>query len=107
MMASNDKIYRIIDANANRAREGLRVVEEYLRLACDCADLTVRLKHLRHGITEALSALHSDERFITARQSDTDVGATEPAGSEGRRDDVDNIVVSNFRRYQEALRELE
>ena len=106
-MTADAKIYRILDANANRAREGLRVVEEYLRLVCDSADFTTRLKNLRHGITGAMVLMRIDEKLIMARQSDTDVGATRPVGSEGSRIDSEHIVTANLRRSQEALRVLE
>jgi len=100
-------IYRIIDANANRAREGLRVVEEYLRLAKDSADFSARLKDLRHRVTGAVISMDADERLIGARRSDTDVGATDPVGPEKERRDLNHLVTANLRRSQEALRVLE
>ncbi len=106
-MAADEKIYRILDANANRAREGLRVVEEFLRMVRDDAEFTLRLKNLRHSVTDAVGSMNVDEKLIEARQSDADVGATEPAGSEGNRDDFGHIVTANLRRSQEALRVLE
>ncbi len=106
-MIRDARIYRILDANANRAREGLRVVEEYPRLIHDDAHFTSRLKALRHGITEAIACVGIDEKLIKARQSDADVGATTPEGPEASRVDLDHIVTANLRRAQEALRVLE
>ena len=106
-MAVDAKILRILDANANRAREGLRVVEEYLRFVHDSADFTVRLKQLRHRITGAVMSMGVDEGLVMARESDTDVGATEPAGTEADRLDFAHIVTANLRRSQEGLRVLE
>lgn len=106
-MGMDAKLYRILDANANRAREGLRVVEEYLRLVCDSADLTSLLKNLRHGITDAMASMQLDEKLIVARQSDTDVGAAATTNSEVNRSDFGHIVAANLRRSQEALRVLE
>jgi thiamine-phosphate pyrophosphorylase len=106
-MTENNKLIRILDANANRAREGLRVVEEYLRLARDSAPLSARVKELRHGVTEAMASLGMDAELIEARESDTDVGASDPKGSEGDRSDMRHIVTANLRRSQEALRALE
>lgn len=103
----NTDIYRIIDANANRAREGLRVVEEFLRLAKDSADFSARLKDLRHRVTGAVMSMHAGEKLISARRSDTDVGATDPAGPEKERSDLSHLVAANLRRSQEALRVLE
>ncbi len=106
-MAADPKLYRILDANANRAREGLRVVEEYLRLVCDSADYSARLKKLRHGITDAVASMGMGGEQLAARESDSDVGATAPEGSEGNRRDLGHIVTANLRRAQEALRVLE
>ena len=104
MAVDNTDIYRIVDANANRAREGLRVVEEYLRLAKDSADFSARLKDLRHRVTGAILSMHADEKLIAARQSDTDVGATAPGGPEKERRDLNHKVAANHRRWEEALR---
>jgi len=106
-MNANSKLYRVLDANANRAREGLRVVEEYLRLVRDIAPFSTRIKELRHGITEVMASLGLEKELIEARESDTDVGATDPKGSEGSRGDMRHIVTANLRRSQEALRVLE
>jgi thiamine-phosphate pyrophosphorylase len=107
VMIADDKLHRIMDANANRAREGLRVVEEHLRLVRDNADFTARVKALRHAVTGAIISMKIDDKLIQARQSDTDVGATEPVGPEGDRTSSNDIVTANLRRSQEALRVLE
>ena len=43
---------RIIDANLNRAAEGLRVLEDIARLGLNDASLSERLKTLRHELTQ-------------------------------------------------------
>lgn len=48
---------RTLDAAANRAREGLRVVEDYVRFSLDDAHLSRLLKELRHELTERLADL--------------------------------------------------
>ena len=106
-MEAGPKLYRILDANANRAREGMRVVEEYVRLGLDDVSFSARLKDLRHAITQAVIAMGLDDELIAARESDTDVGATKPEGTEGNREDISHIVTANLRRCQEALRVLE
>jgi thiamine-phosphate pyrophosphorylase len=106
-MANDLKLYRVLDANANRAREGLRVVEEYLRLVCDDSSFSTRIKELRHAITESVVSMQIGDKLINARESDTDVGATDPKGPEGDRSDMLHIVTANLRRSQEALRVLE
>ncbi len=106
-MTETNKLYRVLDANANRAREGLRVVEEYLRLVRGSASFSARVKELRHGITAAMASMGIEKELIAARESDADVGATDPEGSEGSRADMAHIVTANLRRSQEALRALE
>ena len=49
-------ILRIIDANANRAREGLRVLEEHARFVLADALLTERVKACRHRLRAVLDA---------------------------------------------------
>jgi thiamine-phosphate pyrophosphorylase len=64
---------RILDASANRAREGLRVVEDFVRFALDDPGLTRRLKEIRHRLAGALSGL-DPELLIDARDTRGDVG---------------------------------
>ena len=106
-MQADKSVYRILDANANRAREGLRVVEEHFRMALDDAETSRRLKDLRHAVTGAISSMGIDGELIASRRSDTDVGATPPVGTEGTRTDFAHLVTANLRRSQEALRVLE
>ena len=47
----NKKIYRVIDANLNRAKEGLRVCEDTVRFILKDKILTKKIKKLRHDIT--------------------------------------------------------
>jgi hypothetical protein len=44
----NGPVLRLIDANANRAREALRVVEDYCRFVLNDETLSGSLKSLRH-----------------------------------------------------------
>ena len=106
-MENDLTLYRILDANANRAREGLRVVEEYLRLVCDDAAFSARIKELRHAVTAAVVSMGVEDQLLAARESHADVGATAPEGSEGNRDDMRHVIAANLRRTQEALRVLE
>ncbi len=53
---------RILDASANRAREGLRVVEDYVRFVLDDPGLTRRLKEVRHRLAQAERGL--DEQLL-------------------------------------------
>jgi len=99
-------LLRIIDAEANRATEGLRVVEDYIRFILNDRHLTELAKQLRHELTAALKPFSATDR-LAARQSDSDVGAmlATPAGSE--RCQPTDVAAASFKRIQQALRSLE
>lgn len=100
------QLYRIIDANANRAREGLRVVEEVARFVREKPDLTARLKGIRHDITRTLKTFPNGD-LLSARSSEEDVGRKLYQEEEGRRAGHEEIVRINMRRSEEAMRALE
>ena len=67
---------RIIDANANRAREALRLLEDLARFSLDDAALSKRAKSIRHGLTAALdSAIGAKSDLVAERDTPGDVGA--------------------------------
>ncbi len=100
------EIYRIIDANANRAREGLRVVEEVTRFVLDEPQFTARLKDVRHHIAEALKGFPA-VKLLSARNSREDVGRELYQREEMEREGCREIIRANMVRGQEALRALE
>src|SRR5690606_12650840 len=59
-----DALHRIIDANANRAREALRLMEDCARFALGDAALTEALKGLRHDLRSALDAAGLDRGLL-------------------------------------------
>jgi thiamine-phosphate pyrophosphorylase len=95
---------RIIDANLNRAGEGLHLLEELARLVLNDAGLTRQLKAMRHSILRGDLAFN--KALIQSRNSEGDVGLDIEAPGEGGRE-LPIIVVANARRVQEALRILE
>ncbi len=97
---------RILDAAANRAREGLRVLEDYCRFALDDAFLTAELKRLRHDLAEALSALPAN-LLLQARATLQDVGTEITTAREQERRSLDDVANAGMKRLQEALRSLE
>jgi len=99
-------VLRILDANANRAGEGLRVVEEFARLGLDDSHLTGALKQLRHELQEALSGVELSGR-LAARDTQADVGATVSTPQEAARRDVASVVAASFARVEQSLRCLE
>lgn len=100
-------VYRIIDANINRAKEGLRVCEEVLRfIVCD-RELTSRFKDARHTLDAVIAQYRADPRLLRERGSRTDVGRTIPSESELHRGDCRDIFFANLQRVKESVRVLE
>jgi thiamine-phosphate pyrophosphorylase len=99
-------LLRAVDAAANRAREGLRVVEDYVRFVLDDRHLTERLKQLRHRLTAALEEIAYHDR-LAGRETQADVGTTITLPSEQHRANDSDLLAANFGRLQEALRSLE
>jgi thiamine-phosphate pyrophosphorylase len=97
---------RILDASANRAAEGLRVVEDYVRFALDDPGLSRRLKEVRHRLGEAVRGLGPD-LLLGARDTREDVGTHIMTASEQARENPRAVLAANFRRAAEALRSLE
>jgi thiamine-phosphate pyrophosphorylase len=98
-------IARILDAAANRAREALRVVEDFCRFVLDDALLTRELKTLRHDLAGILEALPAP--LLAARETQFDVGTQISTEQERSRESLDAVVQANLKRLQEALRSLE
>src|SRR4051812_23288602 len=98
-------ILRILDAEANRAAEGLRVIEDYVRFVLDDAHLTRLAKGLRHDLTHALAAFPSLDR-LAARESNADVGRTLAAPAGTVRSSIVDVVAASFKRVEQALRSL-
>lgn len=102
------EIYRVVDANLNRAREGLRVLEEVARLILDDAGLSLRIKEMRHGLAAAAGELPGGPReLLRARDAAGDVGSGTWTPGEKDRRDLDHLVLANIKRVQEASRVLE
>jgi thiamine-phosphate pyrophosphorylase len=101
-------LYRALDANANRAREGLRVAEDVARFFWDDPVLTAGIKKIRHGVTRAEKTLFSSVKSrLLARDVDGDAGRKTREASEKSRRDAGDLFRANLKRSQEALRSLE
>ena len=99
-------VVRVIDAAANRAREAIRVVEDFVRFTLDDAHLSGLLKGLRHRLAEVLSVLDTRE-LVSARDTAADVGTSITTESESQRRSPRDVLCANFKRLQEATRTLE
>lgn len=107
-MENRDKILRVIDANLNRSREGIRVIEDTARLYLDNEILSKELKKIRHLITEFAEPVFNGEMELKSfRDADSDVGRKGMTSTEGERQDIKHLLKVNFKRVEEALRVLE
>ena len=98
-------LYRVIDANFNRSKEALRVLEDVSRFFLDDKVLTKQFKDIRHALTESLKSLKIKE-LIAARDVECDVGK-ESSLSELKRKAVADIFLANAQRLKESMRVLE
>ena len=73
MLTPKNSLYRIIDANFNRAKEGLRVCEDICRFKLNDKILTNKMKRLRHGLTDCVLEF-SIKQIVLARGIEEDVG---------------------------------
>jgi len=96
---------RIIDANLNRAGEGLHLLEDLARLMLNDAGLTQQLKTIRHEIMRGDWSFN--QQLIQSRNSEGDVGVDIEVPGEEKQRELPIMVVANARRVQESLRILE
>ena len=96
-------IWRVLDANANRAREGLRVVEDTARFVLEREEASKALRDMRHRLDAIVR--HYYTRLLQNRDVEHDSGRTN--GTAPHRAGVPAILASNFKRCTEALRVLE
>ena len=98
-------VYRIIDANFNRAREAIRVIEEFCRFALNSYPLTERAKQLRHELSAAIGKIDAG-RLISCRDTLTDVGAGKTVDKQLARRNISDCFTASCKRLTEALRAL-
>lgn len=94
-------ILRILDANLNRLREGIRVVEDILRYGFNNKEFALCLKKIRHecrvtSYFECLNARNSQEDVLKISTKE-----------EQLRKNLENVFIANFKRAQESARVLE
>jgi thiamine-phosphate pyrophosphorylase len=95
-------LFRLLDANANRAREALRVMEDYARFVLDDGPTSAALKQIRHDLIPLVPA-----DAIYSRDTPGDVGTTSKTADEMVRQDAAAVVTAAGKRLGEALRTLE
>lgn len=103
-----DKVLRIIDANLNRSREGLRVCEEIARFALDSRALAQDLKTVRTRISTLARSLDTRLRGIAhSRDVGGDVGRSSRLSGSVTRRALRDVFAANIQRVEESLRVLE
>ena len=97
----NKNHLRLIDANLNRLREGIRVVEDIFRYIYNNKQISTKLKSLRH-----IARTKNYYELLETRDVENDV-LRESIKSEQNREDLSSILIANFKRAQESSRVLE
>ena len=95
------ELFRVIDANLNRLKEGIRVIEDIMRYRDNNRDLSLKLKQLRHSTQVDITT-----ELLTHRDSINDV-LRPTTKSELNRTDITSIILANFKRAEESSRVLE
>ena len=100
------KVMRILDANFNRTRESLRVMEDYARFVLDAMQLSSELKATRQELREAVAML-GGQGLLGGRNTPGDVGTELCSAGEMLRSDALAVVTAACKRVVESLRVLE
>lgn len=98
--------YRLIDAAANRVREGLRVVEDYVRFARNDQALVASLKSWRHEFSRLMNKV-SERGLLASRDTERDVGTSVRTRHELTRESLLDVVRAALKRAQEGMRSVE
>ena len=99
---SNNRIAQLIDANLDRAREGLRVMEDWCRFGLKRNDFSIQIKDWR----QQLGANHHNiYRKARLTSEDPGMGVSHPL--QKNRLTPEDIFIANSSRVQEALRVIE
>lgn len=100
-------LLRILDANFNRVKEGLRVSEDLARFLYEDNALTQAFKKLRHDTTKILLQFPGSYRvLVESRDARGDIGKRS-AIYDRKRMAWQDLAVLNLKRAEEGLRVLE
>jgi thiamine-phosphate pyrophosphorylase len=98
-------IFRVLDANFNRATEAFRVLEEVTRFGISHSFLASELKSARHRLVTNFQPYATE--MVLARDTQNDVGTDIQTESETTRRDLADVVGANCSRLKQSLRCLE
>lgn len=99
------KIFRVVDANFNRSKEGLRVIEDIFRFIWEDDKLREKTREIRHAM-DSIAKSKILKEAVLARNSEKDLGKKTDV-LEVKREDSTDILFINFQRVKESLRVLE
>ncbi len=94
-------LYRVLDANINRLKEGIRVVEDIFRYFYNIKDIAKELKELRHDVVLDIYLDLLDSRDVI---NDC---LKESIPSENSRKSIQSVIIANFKRAEESARVIE
>src|SRR5574344_1465541 len=98
-----NKIYRIFDVNLNRSKEGLIVIEEYIKFYLnDEQENLDKIRKIRHGLSKISDKIYIE--ILKERDIEKDLGCK---FKEEKRLNFKSIIIANFKRVEESLRVLE
>src|SRR5262245_5779210 len=103
---SHTDALRVIDAALNRAGEGLRIVEDYVRFVVDDPLFVQETKSLRHDLAAAAATIAPFSRHA-ARETVRDVGTSVATPAERNRSDTADVCAASLKRAEQSLRSLE
>lgn len=102
----HNSLLRIIDANCNRASEGLRVCEDIARFRKNGSALTEKIRTLRHDVRSCFSSL--DSHLLRSRDARNDIGHDiSMLSTLDVKQSIAAVWCANWKRVQEALRSIE
>ena len=103
-----EDLYRIVDANFNRVRESMRVLEDFCRFSLNSKILSGAFKDMRHDLTQILTGDADFARKLLERRDNIgDVGVDLTHEHEETRDDLKSMAMAAFKRAEEGLRVIE
>ncbi len=112
-LSAGSSVWRVLDANLNRSREALRVLDDFARFIADDESCCAELKSMRHELVQAelllrrIAMQRGAGEVLSHRDASGDVGTSITVPGERQRDSVADLVLANCRRLQESLRSLE
>ncbi len=100
------RLFRAIDANINRCREGIRTVEDIFRFIYQDDFLRRKLRRIRHQLDEVGKQNKLKRNLLYARNVNSDRGKKFDM-LEMKRKDLTDVIYVNFQRAKEASRVME